>query len=81
MDFSITILLKKKSDDFQWLFTSVYGPVVSKKRSSFLTELQNIYNLGHDAWLITGDFNMLRKKYEKQGKSFDFVVSSRFHRV
>lgn len=36
-------------------------------------------NLGCDALLICGDFNMIRKRSEKIGKSFNHVVSSRFN--
>lgn len=71
----------ENNDDFQWLFTTVYGPVKSNKRASFLQEINNIYNLGYEAWIIAGDFNMLRKRSDRKGKSFDFVVSSRFQKL
>jgi hypothetical protein len=35
--------------------------------------------LGYTTWLIEGDFYLLRKRSEKQGKSFNHVVSKRFN--
>jgi hypothetical protein len=79
MDFSVSILLNTKVDNFSWLLTIVYGPVFSCKKSSFLSELKTIAQLGHDSWLIGGDFNMIRKRVEKQGKTFQYKTSSRFN--
>lgn len=55
MDFSISILIENKNDNFHWLFTVVYGPVLAHQRSNFLLELDKIYNLKHTAWLICGE--------------------------
>lgn len=41
--YSVTIHLKNKSEQFTWYFTSVYAPVLSQQRSSFLNELQTIF--------------------------------------
>lgn len=66
MDFSITVHIKNKFEDFEWLLTVVYGPVVSTLRNVFLSELRSIPSLGPAAWLVFGDFNLIRNRTEKQ---------------
>lgn len=81
MDFSISVLLSNKNEPFIWLFTTVYGPVLSVNRTAFFTEINSIYSLGHTAWLIGGDFNLIRARSEKTGASFNYVLSNRFNDV
>lgn len=77
--FSITVHLKNKSNNVEWLFTTVYGPVLSHLRVDFLNEIRSIALLGPSAWLICGDFNLIRSRSEKQGPTYNFVLSSRFN--
>ena len=35
--------------------------------------------LGIDAFLILGDFNMIRRRSERTGNSYNHVISSRFN--
>lgn len=79
MDFSITVHLKNKLDNFELLFTTVYGPLSFSDRASFLAELRAISTLGPSAWLVCGDFNLIRSRAEKQGVSFNFSLSNRFN--
>jgi hypothetical protein len=79
--FSITLLIKNTTEDFTWLLTFVYGPVLAVHKKSFLQELLNIGSFGYDNWLLGGDFNLIRKKYDKQGKSFNFLSTARFNKV
>ena len=81
MDFSISVHLKNKSDPFEWIFTVVYGPVLSSQRSTFLTELRSISGLCSLPWLIGGDFNLIRARHERQGPSFNYILSNRFNNV
>jgi hypothetical protein len=48
-DFLVSILLNTKVDNFSWLLTIVYGPVLSCKKTSFLSELRTIAQLGDDS--------------------------------
>lgn len=64
-DFSITILLSNKSENFTWLYTVVYGLVISSRRTEFLNEIRDISQLGYPSWLICGDFNLIRSRAEK----------------
>lgn len=62
MDFSISLHLRNKNEDFEWLFTVVYGPVISSQRSLFLAELRAISLFGIQSWLFCGDFNLIRTR-------------------
>ena len=68
-EFSVSVLLKNKVDSFEWIFSVVYGPTVSHLRGSFLDEIREISQLGPEAVLICGDFNLIRS--EKVGKIFN----------
>ena len=78
-DFSISVLLKNRFDSFEWIFSVVYGPTISSLRAPFLQELRDIETLGATAFLICGDFNMIRRRSEKIGRTYDHVVSRRFN--
>ena len=77
--FSITVHLRNKINNFEWCYTTVYGPLTSDSRRVFLHELMDLGNLGIDAWLIMGDFNMIRRRSERTGNTFSHVISSRFN--
>lgn len=55
MEFSITVHIKNKFDDFEWILTTVYGPVLSNLRNNFLSEIYSISLIGPSTWLIFGD--------------------------
>lgn len=77
--FTISLHFKNKSDHFEWIYTVVYGPVLSSKRLAFFTELRLIHSYGIAAWLLTGDFNLIRYRQEKIGPSFNIALSNRFN--
>jgi mannosylglycoprotein endo-beta-mannosidase len=72
-EFSVSVLLKNKRDSFEWIFSVVYGPTVSHLRGAFFDEIRSICSLGSGAVLICGDFNLIRRRSEKIGKSFNYV--------
>lgn len=78
-EFSVLVLLSNKSENFIWLFTVVYGPVLSSKRIDFLNEIRNISLLGHSSWIIGGDFNLIRSRTEKMGPSYNSMLCNRFN--
>lgn len=79
MNFSITMHIKTKSENFEFLLTLVYGPVLSRLRNDILEELRSIPVLGPPSWLLFGDFNLIRFRLEKQGPSYNYSLSSRFN--
>lgn len=42
MEFTITVLISNKNENFVWLFTTVYGSVLSSQRPDFLNEIRTI---------------------------------------
>lgn len=44
-----------------------------------MTELELIYSYGIDAWLLAGDFNLIRRCDERIGPSFNIALSARFN--
>jgi hypothetical protein len=65
LDYSIYVLLQNKQDSFTLLLTFVYGHVLSSHKKLFSEKIKFLSQLGCSSWLIGGDFNLLRKKYEK----------------
>jgi hypothetical protein len=45
-----------------WMFTLVYGPTISSKRNQFWNELSDIRNISDVAWLVRGEFNVIRSR-------------------
>jgi hypothetical protein len=47
----------------------------------FFEEIKFLSQLGYSAWLIGGDFNLLWKISEEQGKSFNYIVSKCYNTI
>jgi Endonuclease-reverse transcriptase len=61
------------------MFTTVYGPTLLNLRNDFWNELNNIRTFSDVAWIIGGDFNVVRYRSERKGKFFNHSVSSKFN--
>lgn len=57
--FSVSIKIRNASDNFVWLFTSVYGASDSGYYNQFWQKLRDIRILFDDPWLIGRDFNAI----------------------
>jgi hypothetical protein len=79
LNFSITLLIRNKTDGYIWMFTTVYGPTLLNLRNDFWNELNNIRTFFDVAWIIGGDFNVVRYRSERKGKFFNHSVSSKFN--
>lgn len=77
--YCISILIKNKTTGFEWLFTSIYGPSIARGRINLWKKLRNIKTYWQGAWLLSGDFNMVRYRNERKGKSYNHIVSRRFN--
>ena len=55
--FSVSCLFRNVEDDFQWIFTSVYGPVLANLKEYLWEELGLEKGLWSGLWCIGGDFN------------------------
>ena len=53
-------------DNFVWMFTRVYNPILVEEREDFWNELSAIRGLWNDPWCVGGDFNVLRFPMERR---------------
>lgn len=77
--FSIKVFLENNLDKFQRAYTAVYGPHIDSLRNLFWTELDDIKENWVGAWVVGGDFNVIRSRSEKKGVSFHYNTSVRFN--
>jgi hypothetical protein len=68
-------MLKNRVDANKWTFTSVYDPIDASLKGQFWEELRNISVVKDATWLLCGDFNVIRFKYEKSGPNFQTRAS------
>jgi hypothetical protein len=54
--FSVSILLKNKTDGVVWRFISVYGSAYDERKLEFINELHNTYASWNGPTLVGGDF-------------------------
>ena len=55
--FFVSCSFRNVEDDFQWIFTSVYGPVLANLKEALWEELGSVKGLWLGPWCIGGDFN------------------------
>ena len=55
--FSTSCSFRNVEDDFQWIFTGVYGPVLANLKEDLWEELGSVRGLWAGPWCIGGDFN------------------------
>ncbi|RVW54885.1 Transposon TX1 uncharacterized 149 kDa protein [Vitis vinifera] len=75
--FSVTVKLNSDEEESFWL-TSMYGPNKAVWREDFWLELQDLHGLTFPRWCVGGDFNVIRRIYEKMGDSRLTVNMRRF---
>ncbi|XP_026431387.1 uncharacterized protein LOC113328521 [Papaver somniferum] len=65
-EYILSVSCTNKSDNFNWMLTSVYGPNNIVERISFWEELDTTCRLWNLPWCIGGDFNTVKKCDEKK---------------
>ena len=55
--FTASCSFRNVEDGFQWIFTSVYGPVLANLKEDMWEELGSVRGLWSGPWCIGGDFN------------------------
>jgi exonuclease III len=68
--FCVKFHLKIKQDNFKWALVAVYGAAQDRHKSSFLAELVRICENETLPLLVGGDFNIIRRKEEKNNENF-----------
>jgi hypothetical protein len=69
-DFCVKFHLKIKWDNFEWALVAVYGAAQDRQKPSFLAELVRICENEMLPLLVRGDFNIIRRKEEKNNENF-----------
>lgn len=77
--FSITLILECKSSQMRWMYTIVYAPIDKQLKKLFWEEMTLSRTHSSYAWVISGDFNAVRYRYEKSGPAFDCRTSNAFN--
>ena len=70
-DFFIKFHLRTKSDGFEWALVPVYGADQDDKKHEFLSELVRMCSTESLPMFVVGDFNILRKKEDKNNDNFN----------
>ena len=55
--FSASCSFRNVEDGFQWIFTSVYGPILDNLKEDLWEELGSVRGLWSGPWCIGGDIN------------------------
>jgi hypothetical protein len=69
-DFCVKFHLKIKRDNFEWALVAVYGAAQDRHKPSFLAELVRICENERLPLMVGGDFNIIRRKEEKNNENF-----------
>ena len=64
--FSVSVLLRGVLDGFEWVCTGIYGPNADN-RAALWEELPRVRTRWNKAWLLFGDFNVVRYPCERLG--------------
>ena len=57
--FLISCRFKNVSGQFEWAFTSIYGPNLNRKRQFMWEELASLNSWWNLPWYLGGDFNVI----------------------
>jgi exonuclease III len=69
-DYCVKIHVKCKRDGFEWILVPVYGAAQETHKAEFLSELVRICEHEELPMLVGGDFNIIRKREEKNNNNF-----------
>ena len=79
--YSLTTTLTSTMSDFTFAVTNVYGPAVHVNAAEFLNLLQHTPERTNHAWVIAGDFNLIRWPSDKNNDAFNHTLSSLFNQT
>jgi exonuclease III len=66
-NYSLSCKFRSVFDQFEWIFTGVYGPNLDNERGFLWEELAGLISWWDAPWCIGGDFNVVRFPSEKSG--------------
>jgi len=77
--YSLTTTLASTMSDFTFSITNVYGPAVHADVQHFLDSLQAILERTLGAWVVAGDFNLIRGEADKNNSNINHALCSLFN--
>ena len=79
--FSLSCVFRMVEDDFQWMFTRVYGPIERSSKEFFWEELGLIRGIWNGPWCLGGDFNEILFPIERSRGGRISPAMGRFSKV
>jgi len=80
-DFTVKFQVKSRADGFRWALVAVYGAAQPELKSAFLADMVRICGDERLPILVGGDFNMIRRREEKNNDNFDARWSFMFNAI
>ena len=77
--YSLTISLASTSSELSFSLTNVYAPADHAFTDAFLHELRDLSSNVTGAWLLIGDFNLLRATSDKNNTLFSQTLADSFN--
>lgn len=80
-EFAVKFRVKSKLDGFRWALVAVYGAAQPELKPDFLADLVRICGAERLPILVGGDFNIIRRREEKNNDNFDGRWSFMFNTI
>ena len=80
-DFAVKFRVRSKADGFNWVLVVVYGAAEPELKPEFLADLVRICGFEQLPILVGGDFNIIRRREEKNNDNFDGRWSFMFNTI
>ncbi|KAM3261919.1 hypothetical protein ACQJBY_052549 [Aegilops geniculata] len=80
-DFAVKFRVRSKEDGFNWALVAVYGAAQPELKSEFLADLVRICGSEQLVILVGGDFNIIRRREDKNNDNFDGRWSFMFNTI
>ena len=80
-DFAVKFRVRSKIDGFNWVLVAVYGAAQPELKPEFLADLVRICGSEQLPILVGGDFNIIRRRDEKNNDNFDGRWSFMFNTI
>jgi hypothetical protein len=79
LQFSLSSTFELVEDGVRFSITNIYAPCDRARREDFLSELRSLSDLGSEAWLLIGDFNIARYADDRNNDNFDANAAAGFN--
>ena len=80
-EFAVKFRVRTKADGFDWALVAVYGAAQPELKPDFLVDLVRVCGNEQLPVLVGGDFNIIRRKEEKNNDNFDGRWSFMFNTI